>query len=178
MNSNKIAQATLKRPDAMTPEAEQRILDGVASGRTLAEVCADPGMPSPSTVYRTLRADAAFADTFALAERQFADEKFREISAIVAKVQAGKVDPASARVAIDALRCAGNARGSPRNTTTASRSQARKALRCCRHRARSATSNWPAVPQVSSSAPARKPACPRPCSAMTMGTSRSAPSGC
>ncbi|MFT4079311.1 hypothetical protein [Rhodomicrobium sp.] len=99
-----ITKAVLKRPEAMTPEVEQRILEGIASGRTLAEVCADPGMPSPSTVYRTLRVDPAFADTFALAERQFADEKFREISVIVAKVQAGKIDPTSARVAIDALR--------------------------------------------------------------------------
>jgi hypothetical protein len=104
MNSDKIAKATLRRPEAMTPEAEQRILDGVASGRTLAEACADPGMPSPSTVYRTLRADPAFADAFALAERQFADAKFSEISRIVEKVQTGKIDPTSARVAIDALR--------------------------------------------------------------------------
>jgi hypothetical protein len=43
---------TTARPTAYTAELAQRILDGLADGRTLLDVCDDAGMPAARTVHR------------------------------------------------------------------------------------------------------------------------------
>jgi hypothetical protein len=43
---------TTARPTAYTPELADRILDGLADGRTLLDVCDDEGMPAARTVHR------------------------------------------------------------------------------------------------------------------------------
>jgi hypothetical protein len=47
------------RPAASQPiESAERILAELAAGRTLADICGDPGMPAPGTVWQWVVADA------------------------------------------------------------------------------------------------------------------------
>jgi hypothetical protein len=48
--ARKVAGANGGGPTVYTPELADRILDGLMQGRSLAAVCRDPGMPTPSTV--------------------------------------------------------------------------------------------------------------------------------
>jgi hypothetical protein len=67
------------RPTLYTAEIAQRILDGVSDGRTLAEICAAPGMPSSSVVRRwSLHDRKGFADRYRRA-RQIGDVRARRI---------------------------------------------------------------------------------------------------
>lgn len=52
----------------MNDEIRQSIMDGLLDGRPIAQICRDPGMPAPSTVYRWLNGtkaeEVAFQEAF------------------------------------------------------------------------------------------------------------------
>jgi hypothetical protein len=53
-----------------TPEIAEQVTDALASGRTLAEVCKDPGMPGTSTIARWVAEDRdGFAGRYRLARQ-------------------------------------------------------------------------------------------------------------
>jgi hypothetical protein len=67
------------RPTLYTAAIAQRILDGVSDGRTLAEICAAPGMPSGRVVQHwSLHDREGFADRYRRA-RQIGDVRARRI---------------------------------------------------------------------------------------------------
>lgn len=91
------------RPSKKSPALIDDIIAGVASGRSLARVCADdPRMPDVRSVYRWLNEDEDFRLAYlrACASRSlvYADT----IGDIAQATLGGKVDPNSARVAIAA----------------------------------------------------------------------------
>jgi hypothetical protein len=67
------------RPTLYTAAIAQRILDGVSDGRTLAEICAAPGMPSSRVVQHwSLHNRDGFADRYGRA-RQIGDVRAKRI---------------------------------------------------------------------------------------------------
>jgi len=66
--ARKIAGAKGGGPTVYTPELADWILDGLMTGRSLAAVCRDPGMPMPSTVRNWAEEDReGFAGRYKLA---------------------------------------------------------------------------------------------------------------
>lgn len=57
------------RPTLRTPEVEAKILDGLAAGCFLSDVCAHDDMPSPRTVYGWTDADPEFSRAVARARK-------------------------------------------------------------------------------------------------------------
>ena len=55
------------RPSLETPEIKQAIVDRIANGEPLAQICRDPDMPCMSAVNNWRRADAEFDGDFARA---------------------------------------------------------------------------------------------------------------
>jgi hypothetical protein len=93
------------RPSKKTPAIIDDIIAGVASGRSLANVCAsDPRMPDVRSVYRWLGEDedlrVAYLRACANRSLVYADT----IGDIAQAVLAGKLDPNGARVAIDSYK--------------------------------------------------------------------------
>jgi hypothetical protein len=53
------------RPPVYTTESAERILEQLSAGRTLADICGDPGMPVPGTVWQWMMADRdGFAERY------------------------------------------------------------------------------------------------------------------
>ncbi len=75
------------------PQARQQILDRVTAGETMAEICADPGMPSYGSLYAWTRADPNFAAALANArlrgDRSLAFDEAKA-KAILARLAAGE----------------------------------------------------------------------------------------
>jgi hypothetical protein len=65
------AKAQRKQPwgrgDGYSPQLGTEICRGLAEGRSLVEICADPAMPRPSSVYRWLAAHPDFVELYAQA---------------------------------------------------------------------------------------------------------------
>jgi hypothetical protein len=69
--ARKLGHATLGRPTRCTADIAERILHELANGRTLTDICGDPGMPSSSTVRQWAMEDRdGFAARYSKA-RQF-----------------------------------------------------------------------------------------------------------
>lgn len=62
-----------------TPEIEDEILTRIGKGQSVVEICADDWLPSQSTLYKRLAADAEFAKRYACAREVQADTIFDEI---------------------------------------------------------------------------------------------------
>ncbi len=56
------------RPPIRTTEMENRLLEEVADGRSVTEICAADDMPTRSTIFRWLAEDKAFSDLYARAK--------------------------------------------------------------------------------------------------------------
>lgn len=52
------------RPSVMVPEVRAEILDRIADGETIRQMCRDEHMPAASTVYLALANDKAFSDQY------------------------------------------------------------------------------------------------------------------
>jgi len=94
-------------------EWKDLIVEEISAGKSLLSILRKlkrVGAPNRSTVYRWLNPneddhfDVNFADNYARARENTADHNAEEIEHIKNQVLKGKVDPAAARVAIDALK--------------------------------------------------------------------------
>jgi len=107
--------AKIGRPTKYSIEWAERFCGLIAEGRSVAEICASPDMPSQQSVYTWLRNHEDFLERYARAREAQADKYFQEIVEIA---DAGT--PETVHVA----RCASTAanslsRGSPpKNTAT------------------------------------------------------------
>jgi hypothetical protein len=88
------------------PDKAAEVCARIAEGKSLAEVCRDPKMPSVRTVMRWLAEREDFRPEYARAREAKADADADAIGDIAARTLTGEYDPASARVAIDALKWA------------------------------------------------------------------------
>ena len=73
-------------------------------GRSLIQVCKDPGMPDRETISRWIRDEPGYAAKYAYARAMQADTLFSEMADVEAKVQAGTMDSHAARVVLDSMR--------------------------------------------------------------------------
>lgn len=78
------------------------ICERIADGESLREICAEPDMPSKTSVMRWLASNAALSDQYARARELQADHEFDEIKAIADK--ASPEDVQVARLRIDTRR--------------------------------------------------------------------------
>lgn len=67
------------RPNVITPKVAEVILERMANGETLTEICRSEGMPGWSTVFRTADADPQFRDGLARAREAQAHRWAQEI---------------------------------------------------------------------------------------------------
>jgi hypothetical protein len=80
------------------------ICEQLAEGNSLVKILKKPKMPSYSTVMKWLRLNDDFAQNYARAREDSADNDFDNVRDIGEQVRQGLLDPSAARVAIDALK--------------------------------------------------------------------------
>jgi hypothetical protein len=99
-----VRQGNLRgRPSLKSPAIIDDILAGVASGRSLATVCAsDPRMPDVRNVYRWMEQDEGFRLAYLRACSNRSLVYADTIGDIAQATLSGKIDPNAARVAINA----------------------------------------------------------------------------
>lgn len=92
------------RPTKRTKAVEQAILDGLAEGKALRDVCASiPNGPSPVTVRAWVAADAEFQAAYTRAREYGADYHAEDIVTIADDAKDGTTDEINAaRLRIDA----------------------------------------------------------------------------
>lgn len=91
------------RPSTYTPEMGDEIAKRCVM-KSLNAVCKDEGMPVASTVYLWLIEHKDFSDKYARAREARAFRRLESVDAIMAKVKKGALDPAAARVLLDAIK--------------------------------------------------------------------------
>ena len=94
----------LGRPSDFNQEIADEICALLIEGRSLAEICRTDGMPKYRTVFGWLQKDQEFALDYARAREAQAAADADTRGDITARGISGEIDPASARVAIDALK--------------------------------------------------------------------------
>jgi hypothetical protein len=90
------------RPSKFTPALAERILAGLAEGRSLRAVAAEPGMPGRATILRWVATDRDFRDQYARAREICLECWADDIVGIADAVEADLVAIARARLQIDA----------------------------------------------------------------------------
>ena len=99
------------RPSKYTQEIADRILFSIAEGNSLVRTLAeDDELPHYSTVTRWLRENEQFRANYVKAREDQADHDADKIGDIAEQVIKGKIDPAAARVAVDAYKWAAGKR--------------------------------------------------------------------
>lgn len=85
-------------------ETRTTILEQIAEGKSLREVCRQDGMPGFRTVMEWLDAEEDFRTKYARAREAQADVLFDGMATIEDKVEAGELKPDAARVILDSRR--------------------------------------------------------------------------
>ena len=91
------------RPSIATPEIKAAIVEAIATGRYLTDVCAEPGMPSRRTVLNWQDSDAEFCAQCARAREVSGEVQERAIAQLSRDVLSGAVPADAARVALNAM---------------------------------------------------------------------------
>ena len=81
-----------------TDELVTRILDGIIDGKSVRQICEEPGMPSRHTVQRWIAEDAEFAAKCARAREMQADNIFEEMQDVADNGNPDDVQRAKLRV--------------------------------------------------------------------------------
>lgn len=95
-------KAKIGRPTVYSAELRDRICTAIAHGSNLNRISEQEGMPSRETLYAWLGEKPDFSDNYARAREDRADWRSDRIDDYVRQMLAGEIDPAAARVAIDA----------------------------------------------------------------------------
>jgi hypothetical protein len=91
-------------PVEYTSELGQRVCDLIAEGEAIVDICAKPGFPSARDIARWRVHHDEFAIALAAAKDTRADFRADTIHGYVREMKAGKLDPATGKACIDALR--------------------------------------------------------------------------
>lgn len=89
------------RPTMKSPQLLEEFCRRVASGRSVANVCAEDDMPADKTIWQWLSQDKSFADDYARAVQARAVHHADGILDLEQKLLSGEIPPDVARVAID-----------------------------------------------------------------------------
>lgn len=96
------AVAERRLTDPYPPEVAQAIVERLAGGEFLKDICAEPGMPDRRTFWRWMDADHDLATQCAHARTRAAVVDEEKVAKIAAGVLDGTYEPDAARVAINA----------------------------------------------------------------------------
>lgn len=89
---------------AMNDELFEVILDRIANGSSLLRLEKEDGFPARSTMWKWISATEDRRAAYEAARQDRADYRFELIDGIIAKVNAGTMEPNAGRVMIDAIR--------------------------------------------------------------------------
>ena len=92
------------RPSSYTEEIANAFCSELALGNSLRSVCARDDMPSHQTIYTWFTKHPEFLEQYARAKVDSGDADADKIEEIAEKTLRGEVEPAAARVAIDAYK--------------------------------------------------------------------------
>ncbi|HEY8331558.1 MAG TPA: hypothetical protein VIO83_09560 [Pseudomonas sp.] len=103
---------TTGRPSSFNPEVAERLCMLIAQGDSVAKAAEADGMPDARTIFRWLATEdtdgtlgfEAFRQQYVRAREIRADARFERLDEIMAMVEAKKLDPAAARVMMDAIK--------------------------------------------------------------------------
>lgn len=90
------------RPGDWSDELAAEFLERIAAGRGLVEICADPDMPTHTTIYRWLKSRTGFADAYREARRMQADLLF-DLAWLIAR-QASEDTVRTSKLMVDTIR--------------------------------------------------------------------------
>ena len=100
---SKVKAKIVGRPQVYDRQATMKLIcDLVARKQTLNQICQLADMPSQETVREWMMADSELAGNYACARELRADARADRIDEITSMVINGELDPAAARVVIDA----------------------------------------------------------------------------
>ena len=98
----------MRPPIPLTDEITDEICERIADGQSLNAICRDEHMPSRITVWRWLDNPSpdhiAFRNKYTRAREASAEADADQVAFYAKEVAEGRMDPAAARVAIDALK--------------------------------------------------------------------------
>ncbi len=86
------------------PETAKLICDEITTGKTIASASKNHGMPSERQIYRWLDESEEFRQMYARARDRRADARHERIDQVILDMRAKEIDPAQARVEIDAIK--------------------------------------------------------------------------
>ena len=85
-----------------TDEIFETICARISAGESLREICDEKTMPTRKTFFAAMNERPDRVNSYARAREAQGDDQFERVCQIADKVERGELDPASARVAIDA----------------------------------------------------------------------------
>lgn len=83
-------------------EIIQTVLERVAEGEYITDICSEPGFPDPKTIWKWIDGDEELTRQRLRARARSAAVEERRVAEIAAKLEAGEMAPEVARVAIHA----------------------------------------------------------------------------
>lgn len=92
------------RPSLYTEELASEICERISCDESLASICREEGKPHMATVFRWLEKHESFRDKYARARVWQAETQADQGREIRQAVADGKLDPAQARVILDAIK--------------------------------------------------------------------------
>lgn len=86
-----------------SPDTKARVLERIAAGESVRQICADPGMPERTTVRYWLLNDPQFSAIHARARELQAEAQAERMEEVEEKVISGEIDPNAARVVLGSM---------------------------------------------------------------------------
>lgn len=86
-----------------SPEIRTRVLERIAAGESVRQICREPGMPERTTVRVWLLNDPEFSAIHARARELQAEVQAERMEDVEEDVLAGKIDPNAARVVLGSM---------------------------------------------------------------------------
>lgn len=92
------------RPSLYTDELAQEICERISCDESLASICREEGKPHMATVFRWLEKHESFREQYARARVWQAETQADQGKEIRDAIKKGELDPAQARVILDAIK--------------------------------------------------------------------------
>jgi transposase-like protein len=92
------------RPTSFNKQVADKILDGLASDRSLASICREKGMPGERTVYTWVRENEEFRQNYARAREDQGHTVADKLIQLREDVESGKLDPQAATFIMNSIK--------------------------------------------------------------------------
>ena len=89
------------RPTMYSPELAEAICTRIAMRESLSNICAEPDMPTETTIYKWKQQRPEFSDLVRRAREHRAEARADHMDDLAADLRAGKLDPHAARVLLE-----------------------------------------------------------------------------